>query len=377
MKLSKPFLLLFVFAFFIFACQNDKINDKEQQVYVCPPCACAAHANGGNETFDHDDACPYCGMQLTEKPDSSEIGQVNIETGSGNFLVEGGAGHKEKTITVFYHKPESFRPESSILFVIPGSGRDGDEYRDAWIKASEKHGLLVLSPRYPEESYGFGGYHMGGLMYDMKPYKHIRESENSNELFLNEETFTFKVNQNQAEWIFNDFDRIFDMVVDSVGSTRQQYDIFGHSAGGQILHRFVLFQPQSKAKRILASNSGFYTMPETGTQLPFGLKNTPVTLESLKTSFEEQLILFIGEEDNEDEMGGILLRSPTVDRQGTHRLERSQYFYQQSKTLADSLETPFNWKREVIPGVGHEFRKMSEAAAEYLYGDKKKLINGN
>lgn len=369
MKLYKPFLFISVFALFIFACQNEKNSNKEKQLYVCPPCACAAHADGNNETFEHDGSCPYCGMQLTEKTDSSEIGQVNIKTGSGSFLVEGGHGHGEKTITVYYHKPENFSPDSSILFVIPGSGRDGDEYRDAWIKASEKHGLLVLSPRYPEETYGFGQYHMGGLMYDMNPYDHIRESENTNELFLNEETFTFKVNQNPEEWIFNDFDRIFEMVVDSMGSNREQYDIFGHSAGGQILHRFALFQPESKADRILASNSGFYTMPERDTELPFGLQNTPVTLESLKTSFAKRLVLYIGEEDDEDEMGGILLRSPTVDRQGTHRLERSRYFYDQSKALADSLETPFNWEREVISGIGHDFRKMSAAAAEFLYGE--------
>jgi len=132
-------------------------------VYVCPPCGCAAHENG-NETFEHGIACPYCGMQLTEKTDSSKIGQVDIESGSGNFLVEGGPSHNEKTITVYYHKPEIFSPESPILLVISGSRRDGDEYRDAWIEASEEYGLLVLSTHYPEESYGFGGYHMGGLM---------------------------------------------------------------------------------------------------------------------------------------------------------------------------------------------------------------------
>jgi len=46
-----------------------------------------------------------------------------------------------------------------------------------------------------------------------------------------------------------------------------------------------------------------------------------------------------------------------LDHQDTHRLERSQYFYQQSKEPADSLETPFNREREVIPGVGHELEK--------------------
>lgn len=28
------------------------------------------------------------------------------------------------------------------------------------------------------------------------------------------------------------------------------------------------------------------------------------------------------------------------------------------------------WKLEIVPGIGHDYRRMSEAAAEYLYGDQ-------
>lgn len=269
---------------------------------------------------------------------------------------------------VFYHRPESFTASSPILIVVPGSGRDANEYRDAWIEASEAHGALVLSPRYAEEDYDFGDYHMGGLLDDMTLTGSVEYVEGSNEAILDEDGFSYRVNSEPREWIFGDFDRLFERVASAVGSRRRGYDLFGHSAGGQILHRLVLLHPDSKANRILAANSGFYTMPDLDAELPFGLENAPVEREDLRRSFRERLVLFIGEEDDEDETGGILLRSPSADRQGTHRLERGRHFYREAEAAADAMGAEFAWRLEIVPGVGHGHEGMSEAAAEYLYG---------
>ncbi len=152
----------------------------------------------------------------------------------------------------------------------------------------------------------------------------------------------------------------------ALNSNQTEYDVFGHSAGGQILHRFVLFQPHSNANRILASNSGFYTLPDFNSELPFGIKNTPLSEEDLKSSFKKQLVLFNGELDNENEKGGTLLRSPSADKQGLHRLERGRFFYNAAK--AREMEVTFNWELVIIPSAGHNHRKMGDATAEFLYG---------
>ncbi len=68
-------------------------------------------------------------------------------------MVEGGGPYAQKRITVFYHRPDRFDRGSPVVMVIPGAGRHGDDYRDAWMGASEEHGVLVLSPRYPEKYY--------------------------------------------------------------------------------------------------------------------------------------------------------------------------------------------------------------------------------
>ncbi|MCR9287561.1 MAG: hypothetical protein NXI23_09285 [Bacteroidetes bacterium] len=58
----------------------------------------------------------------------------------------------------------------------------------------------------------------------------------------------------------------------------------------------------------------------------------PILEENLVTSFSKKLVLFNGELDNENETGGTLLRSPTVDKQGLHRIERGHFFIIGQKT---------------------------------------------
>ncbi len=238
----------------------------------------------------------------------------------------------------------------------------------AWIEESEKHSLLILSPMYQEKDYGFGDYHLCGLINDLNLKNSMEYVENTNIVKLNEEKFIFKVNPNSDEWIFNDFDRIFDLAAKALNSKQKTYDIFGHSAGGHILHRLALFHKDSKADRILASNPSFYTLPSFDYSFPFGLKDSPIEQESLKSAFKKKLIVFLGELDNENETGGTFLRSKSTDEQGFHRLARGKFFFKRAKEIADEFENEFNWQIVIIPKVGHNHRLMGDAAGEYLYG---------
>ena len=309
-------------------------------------------------------------LDAAAEEDSTGLAQPQIHRGSGSFLLEGGVRHPEKEIEVFFHRPESFSPDSPVLIVVPGAGRNGDEYRDAWVTAAEAFGVLVLSPTYAEVDYDFGAYHLGGLLSDVNLAESTGRGQSSNEVTLDEDRLTFVVNRSPDAWIFNDFDRLFEVATAATGSIRERYDLFGHSAGGQILHRLVLFHPRSKADRILAANSGFYTLPDPATPFPFGLRDAPVADGTLEASFEQRLVVFLGEEDDENESGGTLLRSPTADMQGIHRLARGRHFYETSQRIAEHLGAGFEWSLEVVPGVGHDFRAMSEAAADYLYGGR-------
>ncbi len=358
-----PVLLLIILI--LFSC-----NHQEGE-YVCTPCDLPCD----EQTFTEPGICPHCQMALLKKSELGKeialvLNEQSIKEGVGAFLLEGGSRKRDKKIQVHYYQPTSFGPASKILLVIPGAGRNGDSYRDAWIPAAEKYGVLILSPQYAQEDYPFEDYHLGGVMYDLNLSNSIEYVENSNRVILDEQKFEYKVNDHPEEWIFNDFDRIFNLVVEATHSTQEGYDIFGHSAGGQILHRLAIFQKASKANNIIAANAGFYTLLSSTTDLPFGIKNAPLKEENVQYALRKKLTLLIGELDNENETGGTLLRSTTADQQGLHRLARAKYFYHQARAIAEEKGLECNWELKIIPGVGHNHEKMGKAAADFLYEEK-------
>jgi len=277
--------------------------------------------------------------------------------GSSNFTLPGGVGRVEKEISVYVHVPKNWKEDSPVVLVIPGAGRNAWSYRDAWVAESEKKGVIVVSPSYSEEFYPrFWNYNIARMIGDVK----INEAKTDFE--------SFSINENPDEWIFSDFDRIFEVVKNKFGLAAEKYDIFGHSAGGQILHRFALFFDSNKVNRILASNSGWYTVPSYDAKFPTGLFDAPFAEEELKHAFAKKLVVFLGELDNENETRGHLVKNPRMNVQGLHRLERGHYFYSTAKQEAKSRGLKFNWEKVVVPDVGHDYRKMSVAASEYLYG---------
>lgn len=78
---------------------------------------------------------------------------ITIGPGAGSFIVAGGEGREDRSIEVHYYRPATLTPASPVLMVLPGAGRNGGDYRDAWKEAAERHGVLILSPSYDETHY--------------------------------------------------------------------------------------------------------------------------------------------------------------------------------------------------------------------------------
>lgn len=292
-----------------------------------------------------------------EAPDVPQ-GGLAIGAGSGSFVVTGEA-YPEKRITVFYHRPAGFDRSSPVVMVIPGAGRNGDDYRDAWVPASEEHGVLVLSPGYPEEHYPeYWSYNLAGLTTEVTldlafvidtdpetwaldevteemasrvdPHELTGHSDAGPLLYqlllldragmladLEIRGTEAQAGSDREKWIFDDFDRIFGAVKEALDLEAETYDLFGHSAGGQILHRLALFRPEGRTGRILAANSGWYTVPGFDEEFPYGLKGTGLTEAGLRKALRTaKLVVFLGEEDDADETRGSLRRTPAADRQG-------------------------------------------------------------
>ncbi len=293
-----------------------------------------------------------------------------LTPGSGRFWLPGGPGRESRPIEIVYHRPANFTPASPILLVLPGGGRRAGLYRDTWARHAERRGVLVAALRYPTEHYDFAAYQLGGLVKNLRVLgRPLRDDVDlPKRAKLDDADVTWEVEPRREAWIFGDFDRVFAELVRATGSERTGYDVFGHSGGAQVAHRFAMFQPGSRAERIVAANAGLYTLPTPSAPLIYGLAGAPMDRSDLAAALKSPLTILLGAEDNDPNHGDAHLHTPTADRQGRARLTRGRNFFRIARMVAQRAGLPMNWSLEVIPGVGHDHRRMARIAAERLYG---------
>lgn len=278
---------------------------------------------------------------LPKGPEITETRTLKNE--SDSFVMYAYDNNERKSIKVWTYKPENWKNEDRILFVMHGGGRNADDYLNAWKEIADNNKILVVAPEFENKfaKYTTNDYQEGNL-------------------------FTFFGPKNpKEEWAYEVIENIFDHIKKTNDFTNENYDIFGHSAGGQFVHRMILLMPEARIETAIAANAGFYTFPDENVEYPYGSKNTPITDNSIKKSFKKQLIILLGENDNDPKLG-TFRETELAMKQGAHRLERGSNFYQKSRELAIKKSWIFNWKIDTIENVGHNYRKMSSQAVKYI-----------
>ena len=76
------------------------------------------------------------------------------------------------------------------------------------------------------------------------------------------------------EWSFSIVERLFDHVKSLTTIQPATYYLYGHSAGGQFMHRFVMFMREARFSKAVAANAGWYTMPDQKIAFPYGLSGS-------------------------------------------------------------------------------------------------------
>lgn len=275
----------------------------------------------------------------------------DIATGASRF--EAALPHG-RTIEVFTYRAAEHGPDDPIVVVLAGGGRNGDDYRDSWIAAAERYDLLVLAPAFDEGRFpGPINYNLAGMIRDGADLATLSKVE---------------LTPPEA-WLYGSIEAVFDEAVARTRSRQSRYDLFGHSAGGQVVHRMMMFAPQARVRTALAANSGWYTTLEPDAPFPYGLGGLSLPPGQLEVALGRDLVVFLGELDNENETRGHLRETAETNAQGAHRLARGRHFHAVAEAESVRLGLPLRWRLQVVPGVGHDYRKMSAAAADHLYGE--------
>ncbi len=283
-------------------------------------------------------------IYLYKIPKGPELTEVRrLKSGYDSFVMYAYKNSERKSIKIWTYKPENWKNGDRILFVMHGGGRNADDYLDAWKEIAANNNLFVIAPEFENKfsKYTTNDYQEGNL-------------------------FTFFGFKNpKEEWAYQVIENIFDQIKKTNSITNDNYNIFGHSAGGQFVHRMIMLMPEARIENAVAANAGFYTLPVEDLEYPYGIKNTPITDNSIKESFKKQLIILLGENDNDPQLG-TFRETGLAMQQGKHRLERGSNFYKTANTLAKEKSWDFNWEIDTIPNVGHNYREMSSQAVKYI-----------
>ena len=269
---------------------------------------------------------------------SPAVQSNSLPSGDGEFLLDIPQGQ----MRVLTFMPDTFAPDSTVLIVMHGVKRDADRYRSAWRDIAAKTNTLLLVPEFSNEMWPKSwGYNVGNM-----------------------QTKDGQVLPRDA-WSFTALDRAFDKAVTLTGSTRRGYRLYGHSAGAQFVHRFIMFTGGPRVERAVAANAGWYTLPHKDDTFPYGLSGIVITNDTLRDAFSIPLTILLGEDDN-DPHGKYLRRTPEALAQGAHRLVRGAFFFAAAQRAAEKINIPLAWQLKTVPGVGHSNAGMAPAAAAIL-----------
>jgi poly(3-hydroxybutyrate) depolymerase len=246
-------------------------------------------------------------------------------------------------IEVNYYRPAAHGPEDRIVIVQHGMLRNGDDYRDFWIEAAEKHRLLIAAPTFPNDRFPQPESYNNGLVIGQDGGVRARDS-----------------------WLYG-IPALVLAALRAGGVTRRKTaHMFGHSAGGQFVHRLLATQDETPFDSAMASNAGWYTLPTLERRFPEGLGGIGLGEADLGRWFAFPMIIFAGDQDI-DTADPNLPAQPEALAQGPNRYSRAHFFHDFAAREAGRLSLPFNWRLVTVPGIGHDGAAMSRAAAAWWF----------
>lgn len=256
----------------------------------------------------------------------------------GSFVFDTSLGNDAPSITVWYYRLDNIKRNTPVVFLMHGSSRTGKEARDLGLLHAKKHNVILLAPefsqqQYPDDTYAFGNMIASGS----KPLP-------------------------ESMWAFTTIERVFDVPRKNLNLDIETYDIVGHSAGGQLVQRLVLFAPHSRFRRAVASSPGRYAFPKFSENFPYGFKGTSLEPAVLARVFSRDFVLVLGDHDTVDRD-----REPQAMHQGANRFARGLRFFATATEEANRLKILLAWRLRILYGGDHSPGPAVQAAFEELF----------
>ncbi|HTZ37044.1 MAG TPA: alpha/beta hydrolase [Stellaceae bacterium] len=251
----------------------------------------------------------------------------------------------ERALSLECYRPATHGPDSPVAIVQHGQSRNGREYCDGWIATADRVGLLVVAITFPLDAWPDALTYNNGHVLDADGALRPRDA-----------------------WSFAIPGRVFGLLREAGVTRRAQMHLWGHSAGGQYVHRLLATQPHGVLAKVGAANPGWYTLPTLDLPYPEGLGGIGLGRDDVVRLLAYPLVIFAGDRDI-DSTAANLPSHDAAKAQGPHRFARAHFYLERGRSEAARLGVACNWRLEVVPGVGHEGPGgMSAFAARYWFG---------
>ncbi len=265
-----------------------------------------------------------------------------VATPGASDVVYADPAFPEQPLTLRGARPKQFDATTPILFVHHGVRRNGYDYRDFWLPLVDAAGVMVIAPEFSDAAFpGAGWYNFGNL----------RSPSGT----LNP----------RSAWTYGVDARLFVALREAGITARDRYGLFGHSAGGQFVHRMISLGLVDGVAAAVTANAGTYAMPDLAIDFPYGLGGTGLDEGGLRALLGFPLVVLAGTEDIDTESPHFPKEAAAM-RQGGTRHARAHFYIETAREAASARGLACAWTIRDVPGVAHDGERMGQAAAPIL-----------
>jgi poly(3-hydroxybutyrate) depolymerase len=89
-----------------------------------------------------------------------------LNTGTGSFVWtdKTGASDPNKSLRVYYYRPNVVNANTPVWVIMHGDSRNANDYRDYFVAAAQKQGAIVIAPEFSESAWpNSSGYNLGNI----------------------------------------------------------------------------------------------------------------------------------------------------------------------------------------------------------------------
>jgi len=250
--------------------------------------------------------------------------------------------HQDAPAVVAYLAvPPTLSARTGMTVVMHGKLRNAAEYLESWIAWSVDNDQIVVAPRFDSACWpGAAGYNLGNVF----------SGANGRGECLPE-----------SRWSFTVVEALHQHVREGFCLEDERFALWGHSAGGQFVHRFLLFKPQARLRSAIASGCGWFTVPDLRVRFPYGLRHPSLSFTPANVRAYVASPVVIMRATLDTTRDNDLRKTRGADAQGANRYARAAHMHR----IGTAIDPRSPWRLVDVPHVGHSGIRMALAAQEW------------